>query len=145
MDELIVREVELEDFDGLVPLFQQLQPKKELNIDNVKAFFQEIIKSDSHFAWVAVLDDKIVGYIDVVFRAYHFAFEFVARIETTIVDESQRRKGIATKLIQACEEKAKVEGCKVIELDSAMHRESAHEFYEKCGYEKRGYLFWKKI
>jgi GNAT superfamily N-acetyltransferase len=83
--------------------------------------------------------------MDIVFKLYHFAYEFTARIETTIVDENYRRKGIGSKLIKKCEEKAKEMNCKLIELDSAISRENAHKFYEENGYEKRGFLFWKKI
>jgi GNAT superfamily N-acetyltransferase len=104
-----------------------------------------MLSSDKHFGWIVILDGRIIGYMDVVFRTYHFAFEFVARIETTIVDEKYRRMGIATKLIKKCEEKAKRLGCKVIELDSAMHRIAAHKFYKKNGYTKRGYTLWKHL
>jgi ribosomal protein S18 acetylase RimI-like enzyme len=32
-------------------------------------------------------------------------------------------------------------GLKRLELDSAFHREKAHEFYIKLGFEKRAFLF----
>jgi len=140
-----IREAVQEDFEIIFPLFLQLQPDKLLNKEKIKLFYNELISSDRHFAWVAIVDGRIVGYMDVVFRTYHFAFEFVARIETTIVDENYRRKGIASRLIEKCEEKAKKSGCKVIELDSAILREGAHKFYVSCGYLKRGYLFWKHL
>jgi GNAT superfamily N-acetyltransferase len=40
---------------------------------------------------------------------------------------------------------AKQKGCRVIELDSAFHREEAHRFYEHLGFEKRAYLFTKTL
>lgn len=140
-----IREAVPSDFRKLLPLFQKLQSGKKLDRKRAKAFFEEMVSSDRHFAWVAVSDGKIVGYMDVVFRTYHFAFDFVARIETTIVDERMRRLGIASQLIKKCEEKARGVGCKVIELDSGMQRRGAHKFYEKSGYVERGYLFWKKL
>ena len=140
-----MREAAIDDFEGLVSLFQQLQPKVNIDKERVRSFYEEMISSDKHFGWIAIENGKIVGYIDVVLRTYHFSFEFVARIETTIVDEKHRRSGIATELVKKCEDKAREMGCKVIELDSMLDREAAHTFYESCGYRKRGYLFSKKI
>lgn len=140
-----IREVKVDDFNDILPLFQQLQPEKQLDKEKVKEFYLKLIKSDKHFAWVAETDGKIIGYADMVIETYHFAFEFVARIETTIIDEKYRRKGIATKLIEKCEEKARGMKCSAIDLDSTMKRVEAHKFYESNGYTKRGYLFWKKL
>ena len=145
MDNIIVRQARKDDFEAVLPLFQALQPKEPLGREAVKAFYEEMLASDKHFAWVAVVDGQVAGYMDVVFRTYHFAFGFTARIETTIVDEKFRRQGIASKLIEKCEEKALELGCKVIELDSGLQREPAHQFYESKGYAKRGYLFWKRL
>ena len=140
-----IRQAKIEDFENILPLFKQLQPQKEINTGKLKDFYGELIGSDKHFVWVAEIDEKIIGYIDIVFRTYHFAFEFVGRIETTIVDKNYRRLGIATKLIKECEKYAESLGCKVIELDSTTTREEAHKFYESNGYNKRGFLFWKHL
>jgi GNAT superfamily N-acetyltransferase len=69
----------------------------------------------------------------------------VARIETTIVDEKMRGKGIGTALLKKCEEKAREKGYKLVEVDSGFQRDDAHKFYEHNGYAKRGYLFWKNL
>ncbi|MFH1750339.1 MAG: GNAT family N-acetyltransferase [Candidatus Micrarchaeota archaeon] len=140
-----IRVATMDDFEGILPLFGQLQPKIPLEKGKIRTFFQEMLASPNHMAWIANLDGEIVGYMDVVFRAYHFAFGFTARIETTIVDDEHRRKGVATLLLKECEKEAANRGCRIIELDSAMERTQAHQFYETNGYSKRGYLFWKKI
>lgn len=140
-----VRKATIDDFESLLPLFQQLHSKKPLDKEKLREFYNELISSNKHFAWIAFVDGRLAGYMDVVFRTYHFSFGFVARIETTIVDEEMRRKGIGTMLLEKCEEKARKEGCKVIELDSKMNRTIAHQFYENNGYTKRGYLFWKNL
>ena len=140
-----IREATSDDFEDVFALFQQLHKDKVLDKEKIRKFYDELIQSDVHFAYVAVSKNKVIGYMDVVFRTYHFAFDFVGRIETTVVDENLRRQGIATALTKKCEEKAKEMGCKIIELDSMLERKSAHKFYESCGYRKRGFLFWKKL
>ena len=52
------------------------------------------------------------------------------------VDSNYRKQGIATKLLNHCEQLAKSRGiCKVI-LDVRVSNESAIRLYEKCGYIK---------
>jgi GNAT superfamily N-acetyltransferase len=62
-----------------------------------------------------------------------------------IVDGELRGKGIGTKLLEKTFETANLRKCKKIELDSGFHREQAHKFYEKIGFEKRAYLFSKDL
>jgi GNAT superfamily N-acetyltransferase len=44
-------------------------------------------------------------------------------------------------LINEAIKDAKGKGLKRLELDSGFHREKAHEFYLKLGFEKRAFLF----
>jgi len=44
-------------------------------------------------------------------------------------------------LIKESIKDSKDKGLKRLELDSAFHREQAHEFYLKLGFEKRAFLF----
>lgn len=144
-DDVQIRKARSADFEGVFRLFQQLHEKKNLDRDKVRSFYETLLASALHRAWVARLDGKIVGYADVVFRTYHYAFEFVARLETVVVEEAVRRKGIGSALIQVCLEEAKANGCNVLEFDSAAERTEAHQFYEKHGFAKRGHLFWKHL
>jgi aminoglycoside 6'-N-acetyltransferase I len=58
----------------------------------------------------------------------------VARITTLVVDDRARRRGIGRQLIKAGAQAARVAGCDVLELTSAMHRAEAHEFYRSIGF-----------
>jgi Acetyltransferase (GNAT) family. len=66
---------------------------------------------------------------------------YIAYMYAMVVDEQQRGKGFGTMLIEASIEDAKAKGLKLLELDSGFHREKAHEFYLKLGFEKRAFLF----
>jgi N-acetylglutamate synthase-like GNAT family acetyltransferase len=144
-DDVQIREARPADFEGVFRLFQQLHEKKNLDRDKVRSFYETLLASAIHQAWVASLDGKIIGYADVVFRTYHYAFEFVARLETIIVEETVRRNGIGSALMQVCLEEARAHGCTVLEFDSAVERTEAHRFYEKHGFSTRGHLFWKQL
>ena len=58
-----------------------------------------------------------------------------------IIDEKHRGKGFGSQLITEVIEDSKRKGMKRVELDSAFHREKAHLFYAKLGFEKRAFLF----
>jgi len=58
-----------------------------------------------------------------------------------VVDEKHRGKGFGTLLIRESMRDSRQKGMKRMELDSAFHREKAHEFYLKLGFEKRAFLF----
>jgi GNAT superfamily N-acetyltransferase len=58
-----------------------------------------------------------------------------------VVDEKFRGKGFGTKLIEETIRDSKSKGLKRLELDSGFHREKAHDFYMKLGFEKRAFLF----
>lgn len=63
----------------------------------------------------------------------------VATIDSLLVHESLRRKGIASSLLKKAEEKAKKEGCHLIRLETGEDW-SARKFYEKHGYTVRALL-----
>jgi GNAT superfamily N-acetyltransferase len=53
--------------------------------------------------------------------------------------------GLGTQLLVEIVRCAKLRGCKRVELDSAFHREEAHQFYLRNGFENRAYLFSKSL
>lgn len=65
----------------------------------------------------------------------------LAYIDELVVEESRRREGIGGKLLERTREIAQHAGCSRVELDSALHRESAHRFYEQRGFKAIGMLF----
>ena len=68
---IVIRQAASTDFEGVLILYQQLHEKKHLEREKVQRFYDQLISSDIHYAWVATSDNDIVGYIDVVYRTYH--------------------------------------------------------------------------
>lgn len=56
-----------------------------------------------------------------------------------------KTKGIGKHLIQEVEKYAKINNMAVITLNSGISRKTAHIFYEKQGYSKKGYSFVKYL
>ncbi len=79
-----------------------------------------------------VEDDKIVGYTCV--RAMYEE----AQVCNIAVLPNQRRKGIATKLIDEMLRLSTEKGCKICELEVNTENAPAVELYKKCGFEVAG-------
>ncbi len=69
----------------------------------------------------------------------------IAYIEEIAVVEDLQGQGIGTQLLERLVLSAREAGCRRVELDSAVHRKKAHQFYEHHGFENRAYLFSKVL
>lgn len=134
-----------EDFPEILPLFKQLWPNKEINTEKLRIVFERGIDSIQDDLFCIKIDNKIIG-----FAAYAIVNNLwqegqISYVYAMVVDEKQRGKGYGTQLLKEIIRKSEQAGYKRIELDSGFPREQAHKFYEKIGFEKRAYLFSKKL
>lgn len=142
---MIIRTADIKDFDDIYLLLKQLWPDKELNKNDLMVIFSCGIKSQNYLYFCAELNCKVIGFCSLVFKKSLWQEGCIGHINEIVVDKSHRGKGIGTALLKAAINAANEKGCKRIELDSAFQRAEAHQFYEKSGFEKRVYLFSKKL
>lgn len=94
---------------------------------------------------VATVDDKPVGYLvltrvlDLVKGRPYFLVDYVC------VDSNYRKLGIGKKLMDKVLEIASSSDGIYIELTSRKERVAAHHLYEKCGYEKRDSIIFRRV
>lgn len=62
-------------------------------------------------------------------------------LEDVFVQESHRKHGIGSQLVQMAIKEAKVQGCYKLVGNSRLSKENVHAFYEKLGLKKHGYEF----
>lgn len=123
----------LHKIDEIFSLLQQLThaPKLEYSV------FKNIIESldTNHFIYVYLENDKILGIITLLIeqKLIHNGKK-VAHIEDLVVDKKIKGKGIGSKLIQHCIEKANNFNCYKIILNC---NKNLLEFYEKNGFLKK--------
>lgn len=140
---MIFRECTIDDFDRLLLLFSQLWPDRHLNEATMKQVFENGIRSEHQHYLCVEVDERIVGFCSLSVKNNLWQQGNLGHIDELVVDESFRRKGIGTELLDRIIRIAAEKGCRRIELDSALHRTKAHEFYEKCGFKNRALLFSK--
>lgn len=64
-----------------------------------------------------------------------------AFLEDVFVEESHRKLGIGSQLVEKAIEEAKAQGCYKLIGNSRMSKEKVHAFYERLGFKKHGFEF----
>lgn len=82
--------------------------------------------------WVAEENGEVAGFL----VAHKTAKLAETHIVTLDVIEQARRRGVGGALMDAAEDWARIQGCRVISLETAEDNRAAQAFYRKRGYEK---------
>jgi GNAT superfamily N-acetyltransferase len=138
---VIIRKATESDFEKVYPLFEQLWPNKELDKTALRIVFNRGVNSDTDELLCLVYSDELIGFCAYAIVNSLWQAGYISYMYAMVVDEKQRGKGFGTMLINKSIKDSKAKGLKRLELDSAFHREKAHEFYLKLGFEKRAFLF----
>lgn len=140
-----IRDCRHSDFDRVFGLLRQLWPDPTLSREAIGDAFMRGLDSDSQRYICAVVEDRPVGFCSLIVRSSIWAQGHLGYIDELVVDEAHRGKGIGGMLLQRAVELAREAGCGKVELDSAFHREEAHRFYERQGFENRGFIFFMDV
>lgn len=97
-------------------------------------YFQECLKEDK--LYVACLDGEVVGYMNFYFWTAGgpaAAIRKMVSIDDIGVEESHKRQGIGTRMMQELADFAREKGCTGLSLYVDAPNEKAIAFYKKCG------------
>jgi ribosomal protein S18 acetylase RimI-like enzyme len=94
-----------------------------------------LLGREDHALLVATVDgDWVVGWVHVC-RVTLLEQDPRAEVWGLVVDADERGRGVGRRLMAAAEAWATERGLGVMGLSSRRHREDAHRFYERLGYE----------
>ena len=103
--------------------------------DSYYGAFAAIDRDPNNELVVAVLDDRVVGVLQLTFIPYlTYRGGWRALIEGVRVDSAQRSSGTGRKLFEWAIERARSRGCHVVQLTSDKQRPDAIRFYEGLGF-----------
>jgi len=136
-----IRKVTENDFEKVYPLFEQLWPNKELDKDALRTVFNRGVNSCTDELFCLEYSSEVIGFCAYAIVNNLWQAGYISYMYAMVVDEKYRGKGFGTMLINEAIQDSKNKGLKRLELDSGFHREKAHEFYMKLGFEKRAFLF----
>lgn len=129
----VVKEVEERDFEDLLKLYKDVF-YKNINKDDYKKSFNKSKESNIYILGYYI-NDKIVGTVTACILDIPTGKE--AMVWDFLVEESYRRQGIGTKLMNEVEKIIKEKmGNGKIWLFSRFSRFPAHELYRKLGYDE---------
>jgi GNAT superfamily N-acetyltransferase len=128
------REARADDLDGLMRLYQQLNPGDSLVVDESAVTFQRIVKSAGLSIFVLELDGAVVAttYLNVIPNLTRSASPY-AVIENVVVEESLRGMGIGKQIMQHTLQAAWDAGCYKAMLMTGSGNPGTHAFYLACG------------
>lgn len=117
--------------------------------DFAASFFDDLLANPQFTIFIAEEDAQALGYIacQVIERPQNpFSFAVKAlHVDQISVRPNARTKGVGAALIQKAEQLAKELNIQRVQLDSWAFNTGAHEFFEKQGFEKYNFRFWKFI
>lgn len=140
-----IRVLQPADLTDLIELMSELGYPTTL--EELTKRFGLLRKHVDYETLVAVKDNQVIGFAGVC-KALAFEFTGVyVRIVAFVVSSKQRKQGVGTKLLKACEEWAIQQGAEAITLNSGNReeRQTAHIFYTSNGYVGKSTGFSKKL
>ena len=131
------------DADVLARLVTQLGYPSDAS--QVRARLDQLAGHPDIRALVATREGEVVGMIGImVFPAFH-RDGLHGYITALVVDAAARGSGAGATLLAAAEAWFAERGVTKVNLTSALHRQEAHDFYERRGYEFNGRRYVKSL
>ena len=142
----MIREINENDYDGLMALYLHLHETEMPPLDKAKSTWDKILADENYHIIVAEENGIIVSSCTVVIvpnltrgvRPY-------ARVENVVTHAEHRGKGLATACLDRAKEIAVRAGCYNIALLTGSKIENTLKFYENAGYnraDKTGFIMW---
>ncbi len=136
---ITLRDLRKEDLPSLRNLLDDLhnalEHKHEINEKIINSTYTGVSKYPEIYTnYVALEENKMVGFISMVFYKTFLHKGGTALINELIVAESHRNKGIGKSLIKQAIQLAKTRGMDEIEVGTEVSNVRAQNFYIKAGF-----------
>lgn len=150
--DIIVRRAVRTDLPRIVELLQQESIAGEVREDvgpplpgRYRDAFAAIERDENNAIFVAEIAGMVVGAFQRTFIQHlQRGGERVAEIESVIVDEAHRGRGVGGVMMRWGLDEARAAGCTRVQLTSNVARKDAHRFYERLGFVP-GYVGMKLV
>lgn len=141
-----LRRAQRADFPRVLELLRYLWPEKRITPHLAQGVYERALQADyKRYYCAETAAGVVIGLGSVTFSECLWQEGPMGFIEEIVVDPAHRNQGVARLLLTRLLQDALEQGCRRIELDTAFHRLPAHALYESIGFEKRGFIFSKKL
>lgn len=131
--EILVRRIAEHDAEAVNALSTQLG--YAMPIEQSLANIKSVMATRGHTAFVAIHENKIIGWIGVA-EAIQIESAPFCEIRGLVVDEKYRGYGVGKLLIERVKQWAKQTGNHTLRLRTNMIRTAAHSFYRHIGFKE---------
>jgi GNAT superfamily N-acetyltransferase len=107
--------------------------------------FGRIHGRDDYETYVAERGGRVVGFAGVMHGLSYVYDPPYARLLSLVVEPGERGTGTGAALVAAAERWAQGRGAAQMHLTTGLHRDRAHRFYERLGYERTGARYVRKL
>lgn len=132
---VLIRSATAVDASALGPMFAQWG--HEQAAEAIAARLVDWEQTPRADVFVAALGGVLAGVAAVAATPHLARPGRTARLAALVVAADYRRRGVATALLRAAEQRAREWDCDRLELTSSRQRAAAHAFYEAQGYEEQ--------
>ncbi|MHC1703053.1 MAG: GNAT family N-acetyltransferase [Tenuifilaceae bacterium] len=139
-----IRKASIDDFESIYNLISDLESHLMDNY-SFKTTFAKNLNNHNIYYLVAILENKIVGFISLHVQNILHHSKPTEEIQELIIDSKFRGSGIGGLLIAEVEGIAQNLNLEEIELTTHINREKAQHFYCKFGYEHTHNKYVKKL
>lgn len=141
--EIVVRHATMRDVDALAVLVTELGYPTSRN--QMEARLESILSKPEYFTLVAVVGNRVAGFIGTLVRPSYEADGTYGQIMALVISRDSKRKGVGRALVGAAESVLARQGVTVVVVNTANHRADAHAFYEALGYSFTGRRYRKRV
>ena len=142
---ILIRNFQLKDTSYLTELTNELG--YETTMEQMTLRMKTIMQLDDYWTFVAVINEKVVGYIGLNKNFFWEQEGYYLKIQALVVNSQFRQLGVGQNLICTVEELARQTNAKSILLNCGNRdeRQSAHRFYTKVGFEPKSIGYIKRL
>lgn len=141
--EVVVRDARPADASAVAELLGELGYPTEAA--HFARRLERIEQDPSSRLFVATVNDRVAGLAGFHLLPLVEHDEPGCQLTALVVGEAYRRAGIGTELVRTVEREAVARGGVRVLVNTARHREDAHAFYARLGFEATGLRFIKSL
>jgi GNAT superfamily N-acetyltransferase len=143
LTDLAIREARVSDALAVANLVTQLG--YPTTGEEMSVRLDAILGRPDHILLVAETGGAIVGLVGACLALGLELNGPYGRLTGLVVDEAWRKQGIGEELMHAVEDWLLEHGARLSLITSGLHRDAAHAFYRRLGYQQTGLRFKKRL